>query len=199
VFVKVKSFTNFSRSSDLITNKLEYRFAADGSVKINHEMTPLGSYTVSWLPCLGIALKIPNEYQKVLWYGRGPYENYIDRNTGAKIGIHKIKIDSVQMPYIEPQEYGNYSDVRWLEIKNENGWGVKIIGDKALNFSAVPYYNLDRAKYNYQLFKDDFSRIQLNYGITGVGDTPNPPMPKYRVYPQVYSNSISIIPLTQTK
>lgn len=198
-WVGIKSITNFSRSSDLIINKFEYQFSSDGSVKINHEMTPLGSYTVSWLPCMGIALKMPTEYQNVLWYGRGPYENYNDRSTGAKIGIHDTKINSVQVPYVEPQEYGSYSDVRWFEIKNENSSGVRISADHTISFSAVPYNNLDKAKYNYQLLKDDFSRVQINYGITGVGDTPNPAMPIYRVYPQVYLNSFSIIPLVNTK
>jgi beta-galactosidase len=142
---------------------------------------------------------VPNEYQNILWYGRGPFENYNDRSTGAKIGIHKAEVNSVQIPYIEPQEYGSYSNVRWFEIKNENGNGVKISADKLVSFSAVPFHNLDRAKYNYQLLKDEFSRVQINYGITGVGDTPNPTMPIYRVYPQVYLNSFSIIPLVNTK
>lgn len=190
-----KSYTNFSRSSDLILNEFEYTFNNDGSVKINHQMTPLGTFNVSWLPCLGLALKVPNEYQYVKWSGSGPYENYADRNTGARISIHEVQIDSVQVPYIEPQEYGNYSKVKWFELKNKQGDGLKCLADKEINFSAVPYYNLDRARYNYQLFKDDFSRVSIGYGVTGVGDTPNPVMPKYRVYPQVYSNTILIVPL----
>jgi beta-galactosidase len=199
VLMKIKSITNFSMSCDIIVNKFEYRFSSDWSVNINHQMTPLGTYDVSWMPCMGVALKMPNEYQNVLWYGRGPFENYVDRNTGAKIGIHKVEIDSIQLPYIEPQGYGNYSEVRWFEIKNNNGNGIKITTDNISNFSAVPYYNLERAKYNYQLLKDNFSRVQINYGMPGVGDTPNPTMPQYRVYPQVYLNSISIIPLINTK
>ena len=193
--IKVKSFTRFSRSYDLVINKFQYEFTNNGTVNINHEMTPLGYYDVSWLPCIGLALKMPNYYQNISWYGRGPYENYIDRNTGSKIGLHSASINSVQNPYIQPQEYGNYSQVRWFEIKNKSGGGIKVTADMPINFSAVPYYNLDRATYTYQLLKDDFSRVQINYGINGVGDTPNPTMPQYRLYPAVYSNSISITPL----
>ena len=196
VLIRIKSYTNFSRSSDLIINNFEYVFNNDGSVKINHRMIPLGKFDVSWLPCMGISLKMPDEYQFVSWYGRGQEENYIDRNTGTRIGIHKVVIDSVQFPYIQPQAYGNYSEVRWFEIKNKNGRGIKVSPDKLVNFYAVSYNNLDRAKYVYQLQKDNFSRIQLNYGVSGVGDTPNPTMPQYREYPGVYSNSISIVPLT---
>ncbi len=199
VRIRIKSFTNFSRSSDFIINNFEYVFLNDGSVKINHRMIPLGKFDVSWLPCMGISLKMPDEYQSISWYGRGPEENYIDRNTGTRIGIHKSIIDSVQFPYIQPQAYGNYSEVRWFGIKNKKGNGIKVSADKPINFSAVPYYNLDKAKYVYQLQKDNFSRIQINYGITGVGDTPNPTMPQYRVYPEIYSNFFSIIPLVYTE
>ena len=162
-------------------------------------MTPLGDFDVSWLPCMGISLKMPKEYQSVFWYGRGPEENYSDRNTGQRIGIHNSVIDSIQFPYIQPQAYGNYSEVRWFQIKNKNGKGIKVSGDKLINFSAVPYYNLDRAKYVYQLQKDSFSRIQINYAVTGVGETPNPTMPQYRVYPEITSNSFSIVPLVSTE
>ena len=195
VLIRIKSYTNFSRSSDLVINNFEYAFRNDGSVKINHKMIPLGNFDVSWLPCMGVSLKMPDEYQSVSWYGRGPEENYIDRNTGTRIGIHEAIIDSVQNPYIQPQAYGNYSEVRWFEIKNKKGKGIKVSADKPFNFSAVPHYNLDRAKYVYQLLKDNFSRIQINYGVSGVGETPNPTMPQYRLYPEIYSSSYSIVPL----
>jgi len=195
VRIRIKSFTNFSRNSDFIINNFEYVFHSDGSAKVNHRMIPLGDFDVSWLPCMGISLKMPEEYQSVSWYGRGPEENYNDRNTGQRIGIHNSVIDSIQSPYIQPQSYGNYSEVRWFEIKNKNGKGIKVSGDKLIDFSAVPYYNLDKAKYVYQLQNDGFSRIQINYAVTGVGETPNPTMPQYRVYPEIISNSFSIVPL----
>lgn len=195
--IKIKSYTTFSRSSDLFINDFIYNFSNDGSVRISHKITPLGYFNVSWLPCIGIKFIMPDSFQNLTWYGRGPYENYSDRKTGAKLGIHSVQIDSVMNPYIEPQEYGNFTDVRWLEIKNNNGEGIKVIAEKPINISAVTYYNLDRAEYIYQLMKDGYLHIQLNYNINGVGDTPNPPMPQYRVYPEVYNSSFSIIPLSK--
>ena len=192
VIVNIKSYTTFSRSSDYIINDFKYEFGNNGSVKIDHQMTPLGNFDVSWLPCIGLQLKMPDEFQNVKWYGHGPFENYNDRNTGAKIGIHSNKIDEVMNPYIRPQAYGNYSGVQWFEIQNKNSEGIKVVSKNEVDFSAVPYYNLDRANYTYQLFKDDFSRIKINYGMTGVGDTPNPVMPQYRVYPKIYSNTLLI-------
>ncbi|MEJ5350017.1 MAG: glycoside hydrolase family 2 TIM barrel-domain containing protein [Melioribacteraceae bacterium] len=189
--IKIKSYTTFSRSSDLLINDFIYNFSNSGNVRISHTMTPLGYFNVSWLPCIGLKFMMPDSFQNLTWYGRGPYENYPDRKTGAKLGIHNVKIDSVMNPYIEPQEYGNYSDVRWFEI-NKNKEGIKIISENPINISAVPYYNLDRADYTYQLMRDGYIRVQINYGINGVGDTPNPTMPQYRVYPSEYKNNLII-------
>lgn len=196
VGVKMKIFTTFSLSSDYIENEFEYLFRNDGSVEVKHRMTPLGYFDVSWMPCMGVSLKIPDEYKNLNWYGRGPHENYSDRQTGARIGIHSIAADSIMMPYIEPQEYGNFSGVKWFSLKNEGGEGFEIMPDDKINFSAVPYFNLDRARYIYQLKKDGNLFVRLNYGEPGIGDTPNPTMPAYRVYPEIYSGSFLLIPLT---
>ncbi|MGE5432311.1 MAG: glycoside hydrolase family 2 TIM barrel-domain containing protein [Syntrophomonadaceae bacterium] len=195
VIINVKSFMNFSQSSDVVINEFEYVISGEGTVEIKHKMTPLGAFHVEWLPCMGLNFQVPDEYQFVSWYGHGPYENYSDRNTGYRLGTHSVLVDSVMNPYIEPQEYGNYSSVKWFEVKNKEGQGFRISGMKSFDFSAVPYYNLDRARYLFQMFKNNFSSFNLNYGITGVGDTPNPVMPQYRVYPQVYSNRITITPV----
>ncbi|MEW6193548.1 MAG: glycoside hydrolase family 2 TIM barrel-domain containing protein [Bacteroidota bacterium] len=195
LIVNVKSYTNFPRSSDYIVNEYRYQFHNDGSVEIKHNMIPVGYFFVDWLPCIGLSMKVKNDYKFVNWYGRGPYDNFTDRNTGAKIAIHSIRVDTLELPFAEPQEYGNYTEVGWFELKNENGAGVKITASDDVNFSAVPYFNLDRARYLYQLQKDDFLRVNISYSATGVGDTPNPPMPNYRTYPVAYSNVLLINPM----
>ncbi|MEG8947315.1 glycoside hydrolase family 2 TIM barrel-domain containing protein [Rosettibacter firmus] len=193
--IKVKLNTTFSRTSDIVINEFTYKFNERGEVDVKHLMIPLGYFNVNWLPCIGLKIHVPDNYKNLTWYGRGPIENYPDRKTGAKLGIHKINIDSLMNPYIEPQEYGNYSDVRWFELKNASGEGISIIAKKPLHFSVVPYYNLDRSRYTFQLKKDDYLVVRLNYNITGVGDTPNPAMPQYRVYPEIYYSSFTLIPI----
>lgn len=195
--LRFTTYTLFPRSHDMIINKYKYTISGNGEAVINHQMEPSGRFDVEWLPCLGLSLKTPSDFQYINWYGYGPYENYIDRFTGSRLGIHNAAIDSVQNPYQEPQEYGNYSGVKWFVIKNNAREGFRFSFSKDVNFSAVPYYNLDRARYTFQLLKDDHSRVNISYGITGLGDTPNPPMPVYRVYPEKYSNTITITPVKE--
>ncbi|MFH1195439.1 MAG: glycoside hydrolase family 2 TIM barrel-domain containing protein [bacterium] len=190
--VKIKSIITFPGSSDLIINELAYTLKGANEFEIHHDMTPVGYFEMSWMPCMGLAFEVPDKFQNIKWYGHGPFENFNDRCTGSRIGLHSAVIDSIQNPYQEPQEYGNYSGVTRFEIKNEKDEGIAVSSSNPIDFCASQFYNLDRAKFTYQLLQDDFSRVKISYGMTGVGDTPNPVMPQYRVYPKKYSNTISI-------
>jgi len=192
--VKTKSITRFPYSADYIVNDFNYEISGGGEMIIKHEMIPLGRFHMDWLPCIGLSFRSDKEFNLLTWFGHGPFENYADRNTGSRIAIHTVNIDNIELPYAEPQDYGNYSGVKWFELKNKAGEGLKFTSANDINVSAVPFYNLDRARYTYQLMNDGNSRINLSYGATGVGDTPNPPMPQYRVYPEKYTNQIKIEP-----
>ncbi len=193
--IKLQSFTNFSKTSDYLINEFQYSFFNNGSVLIDHKVTPLGYFFMDWLPCIGLSFKLFNDYNNLEWYGRGPYENYDDRKTGSRLGINSTDINNLKLPYAEPQEYGNYSDVKWSKVRNANGNELKMEFQNIVNFSAVPYNNLDKARYLYQLQKDNYADVKINYSATGVGDTPNPTMPQYRTYPHSFSNTLLITPI----
>ncbi len=87
-----------------------------------------GSQRTRWkpdLPRLGIQFAIPRSYDRVAWYGRGPHENYWDRQTSAPIGRYESTVSQWVTPYVRPQENGNRCDVRWLRITNEHGSGLQ--------------------------------------------------------------------------
>lgn len=80
------------------------------------------------LPRLGVTLQLPAGFEKVTWFGRGPEENYIDRKAGTYIGRFESTVTDQYVPYILPQEHGNKTDVRWLEVSN---------GEVTLRFESV--------------------------------------------------------------
>ena len=79
------------------------------------------------------------QLRNVEWYGRGPQENYWDRNLGAAVGIYKNNVDHLWFPYVEPQETGNRTDIRWVSFTDDQGFGLKATGMPLLNFSAWPF------------------------------------------------------------
>jgi len=88
------------------------------------------------IPRMGMNLQLSREYENMQWLGRGPQENYSDRNTGALVGLYSGKVKDQYFAYIRPQENGNKTDVRWVAFTNNEGNGLLTIGSPLLSVSA---------------------------------------------------------------
>lgn len=176
-------------------NYYVYTINADGAITIKHTVTPQG-YMPLWLPKTGLQWNMAKEMNQVNWYGRGPFETYPDRKTGAKINVYKSTVQDMKEPYLVPQDYGCRTDVRWVNLESADGFGLRIKGDKLFNFSAQVYStdNLTRARYPYQLKQIDDYTFNLDYVTSGVGCTAISVLNKYRVTPQVYEFKTIIEP-----
>ena len=147
-----------------------YTIYSDGTVKIAQQLFPVGDLPID-IPKVGSEMRIPKEYNKMSWYGRGPWENYIDRQTGANVGFYSGNVDSLWTDYVRPQENGNRCDVRWVAFTNNNGNGILAIGNPTISVSAWPYLlqDLEQAKHISDLPRKDFFTINLDYKQMGVG------------------------------
>ncbi|MDE6639364.1 MAG: DUF4981 domain-containing protein [Acetatifactor sp.] len=102
------------------------------------------------LPRIGQSFELPNSFEKLSWYGRGPQENYADRKSCAFVGIYTDTVQSQHIPYVRPCECGGKEDVRWLEIKDAEGRGMRITGSNLFHFSALPWTLEQYLHANYQ-------------------------------------------------
>ena len=84
------------------------------------------------LPRIGIRLAVTKGHEEVRWFGRGPHESYCDRKAGVPIGLYSGTVADQYVPYIVPQEHGNKTDVRWLEVRHATGRGVLFVADDVL-------------------------------------------------------------------
>lgn len=109
----------------------------DGSLAVHNVVTPIGD--VGELPRVGLTLKVKREYGHLEWYGRGPFENYIDRNNAAFMGRWRSTVDEQYVSYVRPQENGGKSDVRWAMFTDSEGRGFRVEMDRPFFFSALPY------------------------------------------------------------
>ena len=119
-----------------------HTFRADGSLQVEVEWRRDGEY-VPELPRFGMRMMLPQDYTHLKYYGRGPWENYADRNESAFLGLYEQSTDEQLFPYVRPQESGNKSDVRWVELTNDEGVGIRVEGLQPLNISAMPYRSED--------------------------------------------------------
>ena len=78
---------------------------------------------------IALQLAMPAAYDRVLWYGKGPHENYPDLNTSALIGQYAAMVDDLHEPYVRPQENGARGGVRALAVTDILGKGFLVIGE----------------------------------------------------------------------
>ncbi len=119
-----------------------YTFMADGALKVEVVWERKGEY-VPELPRLGMRMILPEDYTNLKYYGRGPWENYSDRKESAFVGLYEQSTAEQLFPYVRPQESGNKCDVRWLELTDNEGVGLRIEGLQPLSVSAMPYRTED--------------------------------------------------------
>ncbi len=90
------------------------------------------------MPEFGVILKLDADYDRIRYYGNGPLECYCDRSEGARLGVFTTTAQANMTPYLLPQECGNRTGVRWAEVTNVLGRGLRFMGD-SMEFSALPY------------------------------------------------------------
>ena len=89
------------------------------------------------VPRIGIRFRVPQEMNLIQYFGRGPHENYTDRNASAFVGLYQTKVEEMYYPYVRPQENGHHTDTRWLELKNKNNQKIRINADATFGFNAL--------------------------------------------------------------
>lgn len=89
------------------------------------------------VPRIGMRFRLPETYDNVCYFGRGPEENYIDRYKGTLVGIYESKAEDLYHPYIRPQENGHHTDTRWLSLMDKSGKGLLIVANNKMGFNAL--------------------------------------------------------------
>jgi beta-galactosidase len=184
IILIIESHTSNTEKTTAFENRFEFTISGSGKMTLDHTVTPNGKMP-EWLPRVGIQMVLNQSFDQVKWYGRGPFETYPDRKTGAKVGVYSGSVAEQYVPYLIPQENGNKTDVRWTTLQNALGVGVKISASEPFNFSAqnVQSDNLSRAWYPFQLKPFDGVTLNLDYALSGVGCTAISVLNKYRVMP----------------
>jgi beta-galactosidase len=122
------------------------------------------------LPRVGRCLKLPKEFNQVQWYGRGPWENYADRNSAAFMGSYQSTPQEMHVPYVKPGECGGRSQVRFVSV-GDGEHVLTVAGGSEFQFSALPYSMEQYADADYQaeLGESDGTYLMLDALHTGLG------------------------------
>lgn len=156
--------------------QMEYRINDQGAMEVTETLIPGKNRDLPHLFRYGVQIPMPRSFEHLEYYGRGPHENYIDRNTSSFLGRWKQTVTEQFYSYIKPQETGTKTDVRWLKISNNAGHGFEIQAEEPFSFSALHYYieTLDdgpnkRNRHTELLTEDDVTNLLLDWRQMGVG------------------------------
>ena len=150
---------------------LTYLVGQDGKVSVQARYTPPENGKRLLLPKFGFSLAVPQQFDHIAWYGRGPHENYWDRKWSAALGVYELPLDRYWTNYIYPQDNGNRTDVRWWECRDTAGTGLRIAGHQELSIRAWPFTEADieAARLPQELPRRDFIHINIDWRLHGVG------------------------------
>lgn len=118
---------------------LSYVVFKNGAIKVKQQLIADDTTNVPNMFRFGMRMQMPVEMNRSIYYGRGPVENYIDRNNCTFIGEYTQTADQQFYPYIRPQENGNKTDIRWWKQVDKGGVGLEFSASSALSMSALLY------------------------------------------------------------
>ena len=155
----------------------------DGTLQVDLQLELVK--TSPELPRIGVTFAIPETYDGIRWFGRGPQETYWDRKTGAAVSLYQTHVADWITPYVRPQENANRTDVRWIEFTDTKGIGLRAESvNPMLAVSAWPYSmeDLETITHNNLLPHRDFITVNLDGWHMGIGGDISWGLPVHKEY-----------------
>lgn len=193
-----------------VSAKLQLTYVINnvGAVKVTQKMTTDSNAKISHMFRFGMQVQMPKDFDAIEFYGRGPIENYSDRNHNTFLGIYQQSVEEQFYPYIRPQENGNKTDIRWWKQLNHAGRGWNIVSEAPFSASALNYTieSLDDGpqkdqRHSPEVPKADFTNLCIDkaqMGLACVNSWGAIPLPAYMLPYQDYEFTFIISPLSHS-
>ncbi len=150
--------------------KVTYTAYFDGRLGVKAEYP--GVKGMADMPVFAMDFKMKKQYNAFTFYGMGPDENYIDRNNGARLGVYTSNAQDNFTKYLNPQECGNRTGVRYVNVYDENGTGLAFTAtENPFEMSVLPYsaHEIDNALHREELPEPSYTWVRIAAKQMGVG------------------------------
>ncbi len=158
-----------------------YTIFSDGVVDV--EMNMSVERDVCDIYRFGMTMGIPYSFVQTSYYGKGPYENYIDRSRAAEVGEYSTKSDDIYYNYVYPQESGNRTCVRWAKFSGKDG-ELRVVaesGDFAFSIWRYTARNINDAKHPYDLKDAGYYTLNIDQVQAALAGTLSDILPQYEL------------------
>jgi len=86
---------------------------------------------------VGTLFELDGSLNELVYFGTGAHETYPDRKIG-RIGRYVSTVAAQYIPYVRPQENGGHTAVRWFELVNAQGNGLRFAMGRPAQVSVTP-------------------------------------------------------------
>jgi beta-galactosidase len=191
------------KNNNTFTTVSLFSVLSDGTLFVNNEIDPAKKDII--IPKIGYVLEMPKGFENIAWFGRGPWESYLDRKEAALEGVYNSTVSEQWVDYLLPQEMCNKSDVRWMALTDESGAGALFIAPEGMNASAMHIRAQDlydtagkRIKHPYQVVRRENTVVCLDAFQRPLGNAscgPNP-LEKYELRTKKVLFNFILMPLS---
>jgi beta-galactosidase len=156
---------------------VSYTVYADGSLKVNtdaklNKARLREDFEMPHLPRFGFEFKMPEENERLVYFGRGEAESYIDKHYASKKGVFETTVTKHFEHYVRPQENMAHSDTDWVAVSNLSGHGLFALSTgKSFSFNCAHFtaHQLTNTKHDYELVPLKETVVNIDYRHTGIG------------------------------
>ena len=155
---------------------MTYTINGEGTVQVNESLTADKSAEVSGMFRFGMQMQMPESFSSIEYYGRGPIENYADRNNSTLLGLYNQKVADQFYAYVRPQETGTKTDIRYWKQLNNAGNGLEFVAEAPFSASALNYSveSLDGGPWKAnthspEIKKVDYTNLLIDKAQIGLG------------------------------
>lgn len=143
---------------------LQVEILADGQVtlKLNGKVRE----DTIWLPRFGYEFELPGNNSGFTYFGRGPVENYCDMHNYAFVGLYTSDADEEYVNYVRPQEHGNHTEVKLLQIGKLEFTSQEGMEINVSRYSTAALY---KAEHTDELVTDGKIHLRIDYKVSGIG------------------------------
>ena len=200
--VTVSMSSTYGTGASTFDVALSFIVCADGTIMVNSMIRPANAGAI--LPKLGFHLELVKELEQLSWFGRGPWDSYVDRKEACLPAIYNSTVTDQYEEYILPQEHGTKQEVRWMSLTNDNGMGLLFAAPDQMAASAVHFRPEDnytdkdhRSKHTYEFKTCLPTVVNLDAVTRGLGNNSCGPdvLDKYELRAANTAFRFFIIPL----
>jgi len=159
IAVKTEMEAEIEQQNATYPYEVIYTVYPNGKIKIASTFHTGNGYLP---PRFGLRMSLAPQFEQVRWYGRGPFENYPDRKSGAFLGVYHQTVTGMgKEHYVHAQSMGEREDTRWVSLTSARNTGLKVVSLDHLSFSALHFTDHAAWQASHDFALDGVSRPQV--------------------------------------